>query len=299
MDASVIVTNYDTWALTERCVAGVNRHFSAGVREILVVDDGSSTPRPADLPANVRVIQNPRNLGYAASVNAGVAEARGDLVLLLDSDACPVMDLMDPLLRAFSAEPKLGAVAMQTVAEDGSPTQSSMDVPDAMTFLLGPRLDPYYIKLRNAVSEPLVVLFSCALAVRRSAFEELGGFDTGFDFLDADLDFSMRLSEAGWETRLDRSLLAIHEGGGSPQSQSKRVLRCYRNRWRLLEKHRALPAPTALKTVLALRHMAEAETLLMLIGVTRGERRELYREKLRMRWKLFRTVWGGYRDAVL
>ena len=46
-----------------------------------------------------------------------------------------------------------------------------------------------------------------------------------------------------------------------------------------------------MKTILALRHVAEAETLLLLIGLTRGERRELYREKLRMRWKLFRTVW--------
>jgi GT2 family glycosyltransferase len=299
VDASVIITNYDTWPLTLRCVEGVNRHCRSGVREILVVDDGSSTPAPSELPANVRVLQNPKNLGYAASVNVGVTAATGDFVLLLDSDACPVMDVIEPLARAFTAEPKLGAVALQTVAEDGSPTQSSQDVPDAMTFLLGPRLDPFYLKVRSVLSEPQRVLYSCALAVRRSAFSELGGFDTGFEFLDADLDFSMRLSEAGWETRLDPSLLAIHEGGGSPQSQSKRVLRCYRNRWRLLEKHGALPAPIALKTVLALRHVAEAEALLFLIGLTHGERRELYREKLRMRWKLFQTVWGGYRDAVL
>ena len=135
-----------------------------------------------------------------------MAAARGDYVLLLDSDACPLMDLTEPLGRAFGAEPKLGAVAMQTVAEDGSPTQSSMDVPDALTFLLGPRLDRHWLRLRGTFSQPLVVLFSCALAVRRSAFEQLGGFDTGFDFLDADLDFSMRLSAAGWQTRLDKSL---------------------------------------------------------------------------------------------
>lgn len=299
LDASVIVTNYDTWPLTLRCIAGVNQHCRSGVREILVVDDGSSTPVPPELPANVRVIQNPKNVGYASSVNIGVAEARGDYVLLLDSDACPIMDLTEPLGRAFAAEPKLGGVAMQTVAEDGTPTQSSMHVPDAMTFLLGPRLDPYWLKLRSTFSDPLLVLFSCALAVRKSAFDQIGGFDTGFDFLDADLDFSMRLSAAGWETRLDKSLLAIHEGGGSPQSQSKRVLRCYRNRFRLLEKHGALGSPAALKTIMALRHVAEAETLLVLIGLTSGERRELYREKLRMRWKLFRTVWGGYRNAFL
>jgi GT2 family glycosyltransferase len=296
---SVVITNYDTWPLTLRCVQALERHSQGLVSEIVVVDDESRTPPPAELPASVRVVRNPRNLGYQASVNVGFRAVSGDWVLLLDSDACPLIDVVEPLSRAFTADPKLGAVALGTVDELGRATVSAQDEPDAFGFLLGPRMEGPYMQLRRLWSGPKLVVCSCAVAVRRAAFDSVGGFDEEFDFLDADLDFSMRLSRAGWETRLDRSLTRFHKGSGSPQTQSKRVYRCYRNRWKLLEKHGKLGAEGLLKASLLLRHVAELETLLLLIGTSRNAAaRELYLEKLRVRRRLIRNMWSGYRDAV-
>jgi GT2 family glycosyltransferase len=296
---SAVITNYDTWPLSLRCVQALERHSKGAVSEIVIVDDGSKSAAPAELPASVRVIQNPKNLGYQASVNVGFRAVTGDWVLLLDSDAYPLMDVVEPLNRAFSAAPKLGAVSLGTVDELGRATASAQDEPDAFGFLLGPRLEGPYMSLRRLWDGPKLVVYSCALAVRRAAFESIGGFDEEFDFLDADLDFSMRLSRAGWETRLDPSLTVFHKGSGSPQTQSKRVLRCYRNRWKLLEKHRKLGATGLLKASLLARHIAEVETLLVLIGTARdAARRELYVEKLRVRRRLIESMWSGYRDAV-
>jgi GT2 family glycosyltransferase len=295
---SVVITNYNTWPITLRCLRALERHAPGRAHEILVVDDGSRDPPPPDLPGPVRVISNPRNLGYAASVNVGLQEATGDWVLLLDSDAYPAMDVIEPLSRAFAAEPKLGAVGLQTLNERGGPTECSMDVPDAIGFLLGPRLEGSYVKLRSLFVTPPRVLYSCALAVRRSAFLEIGGFDETFDFLDADLDFSLRLSLAGWECRQDRTVLAVHEGGGSPQTVTKRVLRCYRNRWKFLEKHDRLGSPATLKSLLFLRHLCEVQVLLACIGVVGAKDRAIYLEKLKTRGTLLRTLWSGYRDAV-
>jgi GT2 family glycosyltransferase len=232
---SVVITNYDTWPLTLRCVRALERHSRDRISEIVVVDDGSKAPPPEELPGSVTVVRNPRNLGYQASVNVGFRAVSGELVLLLDSDAFPLMDVVEPLVRAFAADPKLGAVSLGTVDELGRATQSAQDEPDALGFLLGPRLEGPYMSLRRLWSGPKLVVYSCALAVRRAAFESIRGFDEEFDFLDADLDFSMRLSRAGWETRLEPSLTVFHKGSGSPQTQSKRVLRCYRNRWKLTE----------------------------------------------------------------
>jgi GT2 family glycosyltransferase len=298
VSSSVVITNYNTWPITLRCLRALERHAGGRADEVLVVDDASRDPAPRDLPGPVRVIANPHNLGYAASVNVGLREAKGDWVLLLDSDAYPAMDVIEPLSRAFAAEPKLGAVGLQTVNEHGQPTECSMDVPDAMGFLLGPRLEGTYVKLRSLFVTPPRVLYSCALAVRRSAFLEIGGFDEGFDFLDADLDFSLRLSLAGWECRSDRTIVAVHEGGGSPQTVTKRVLRCYRNRWRFLEKHGRLGSPWALKTLLLARHLCEVQVLLAVIGTLGADDRAIYLEKLKTRGTLLRTLWSGYRDAI-
>jgi GT2 family glycosyltransferase len=295
---SAVITNHDTWPLTVRCVKALEKHSSGRLFEIVVVDDASNTQAPPDLPPSARVVYNGKNLGYQASVNVGFRAVSGDWVLLLDSDAYPLMDVVEPLTRAFAAEPELGAVALATVDELGRGTQSAQAEPRTLGFVLGPRLEGAYMTLLELVSEPKLVVYSCALAVRRSAFDAVRGFDEEFDFLDADIDFSLRLSDAGFRVMLHQSLVAFHRGSGSPQTQSKRVLRCYRNRWRLLEKHRKLGSPAALKVLLALRHVAEIGTLRVLLGVTEpGARRDLYAEKLRVRHKLSRAVWKGYRDA--
>jgi GT2 family glycosyltransferase len=296
--ASVVITNYETWPATLTCLQALERYSADSIHEIVVVDDASKSPAHAKLPGPVRVVRNEVNRGYVASVNVGFGEVSGDWVLLLDSDACPHMDVVDPISRAFATEPELGAIALQTVDEQGRPTASSYDEPDALALLIGPRFDGIYTSLRCLVTDPPRVLASCALAVRRQAFDDVGGFDEAFDFLDADFDFSMRVSRAGWQTHVEPSVVAFHAGSGSPQTLSRRVLRCYENRWRLLEKHGKLPFPTALKAALALRHVTEALTLLGVIGTSSGERRAFYREKLRVRRRLLETVWSGYRHAT-
>lgn len=298
MKTSVVITNYETWPATLTCLEALQRHSRRAIHEIVVVDDATRSAPPSKLPEGVRVVRNEVNRGYVASVNIGFSATSGDWVLLLDSDACPRMEVVEPLSRAFAAEPKLGAAALQTVDSDGRPTASSYEEPDALDLVLGPRLDGIYVKLKNFVADPPRVLASCALAVRRAAFDAIGGFDEAFDFLDADFDFSMRLSRAGWLTVVDESLVAFHAGSGSPQTLSRRVLRHHENRWRLLEKHGKLGFPAGVKGALALRHLCEAQTLLLAIGATRGERRAFFREKLRVRGRLLKTVWSGYRDAT-
>ena len=99
--------------------------------------------------------------------------------------------------------------------------------------------------------------YFCAVALRRAAFLNVGGFDEGFDWLDADLDMSLRLHEAGWQLQTDPSLKACHRGGGSFQTTAQRVFRFHRNRWRLLTKHRRIRHPALLKLGLAARHGLE------------------------------------------
>ncbi|MFM6370440.1 MAG: hypothetical protein ACKPGN_19785, partial [Dolichospermum sp.] len=63
-------------------------------------------------------------------------ELQEDIVILLDSDAYPLMDLTEAISQAFSNNHKLGAVGFQLVDEKGKPTGSHEKVPTAIELLL-------------------------------------------------------------------------------------------------------------------------------------------------------------------
>jgi hypothetical protein len=87
----------------------------------------------------------------------------------------------------------------------------------------------------------------------------------------------------------------FHEGGGSPQSTAKRVLRHHANRWKLLEKHGSLTTPSLIKPILAARHTAELFLLSIAWLSSNRPQRAIKNERIRCRLALLRLVWTGYR----
>jgi GT2 family glycosyltransferase len=289
---TVLVTNYNTGDLTCRCVDAVARLTGDRRPQVVVVDDASTEPVQARLPAWVDYVRNDTNQGYVRSVNIGVGRARGDIVLLLDSDAEPLTDVFTPIDEAFRSRPRLGALGFKLVDRRGALTGATQPEPTALGLALGQQGEARLIGLAPWLFGQAMTIHSCAIAFRRSAFEALGGFDVGFDFLDADTDFSMRLRRAGWELAIADRGEILHEGSGSPQTTSRRVLRHHANRWRLLEKHDRLRSPLLLKSVLAARHLAE---LIWLNGPARWSMpADVRSDKLSARRQLLGTVWRRY-----
>jgi GT2 family glycosyltransferase len=293
LSTAALITNYNTWLLTNRCVMELLNWSSKSLSEILIVDDASEQAQPDNLSDKVRVVQNSQNQGYVASINIGFRQLHEDVILIFDSDAYPLMDLSEPISQAFADNPKLGALGFQLVDEHGQSTGSSQSEPSAIGLLLGQKLEALYNTLFKPNQSQSICLYSCAIAVRRIAFEEIGGFDEGFDFLDADIDFSIRLREAGWQIQVDSNLLAFHKGGGSFQTTSKRVLRYHRNRWRLLANHGYLSQEWLFKFGLATRHTLEY-SLLRIIGKQLILEPTTLEDKLHSRRQLLRGVWSGY-----
>ncbi len=269
----VVVTNYQTWDLTRRCVEAVARLGGAG--DVVVVDDASPAPPPPAVAAHARVLVNAANQGLCRSLNRGIRECATDVVVLFDSDAYPLVEFAAPLRAAFAADPRLAVVGFATVGAGGRPTGSWEDEPGVLGFVLGPRLDALRRRLRPRRSPPdRLSVFTCAMAVRRDAFLAIGGFDEAFDWLDLDHDLSMRLRRAGYRLAVRSDLVAFHEGGGAPQATGERVLRAYKNRWRLLRKHGKIRRPALVGALVRLRLRGEW-LLLRLAGAVLRTRPEL------------------------
>src|SRR5579862_3225664 len=87
--------------------------------DLLVVGNGADPP---PLPAGVRTLRLPENVGVAGGRNAGVAACAGDVVLFLDDDGWyPDSGLGEGVAARFAADPRLAVLSFRVVDPDGGP----------------------------------------------------------------------------------------------------------------------------------------------------------------------------------
>lgn len=284
---SVVITNYKTWDLTVKSLAAIARHPIIG--EIIIVDDFSNEEIPREVTTNpiVKVIINSTNLGYARSVNLGIQRSSSAYILLLDSDAYPLENI-HLIEDDFNANPLLGIIALKLVDSGGKGTGRFEPEVNKWSLILGQQL---YGKLGAFIQNKTdkINVFSCGMAIRRTVFEEVNGFDIAFDFLDADHDFSMKVNRSNYKIAVNNNVIVYHVGGGSPQLTSKRVIRFYKSRFKLLRKHNLLSYPVIIKTLVVTRNLIEF-TFLLLFGWLRYDLRT-FKDKLYSRFVLITNIY--------
>ncbi len=162
--------------------------------ELLVVDNGSLSLPSLPLPAGARVLRPGRNLGFAGGANAGAAEAQGEILLILNPDVIPEPGALERLLEGFAAHPEAAGLAPRLAGPEGEP-QSAWQLrrlPSAWQCLLHTLPLPDFSRRiqEPAAGAPVEQPAAAALALRKAALAQVGGFDAGFHpawFEDVDL----------------------------------------------------------------------------------------------------------------
>jgi GT2 family glycosyltransferase len=288
----VVITNCDTWSLTLRCLDWL-APFRASLSDVVVVDDASAAPGPEALPHGVRLLRNLERQGYGRALDRGIRDLDADVAVIFDSDAYPLRDFTGEVRDLFAADPRFAIAGFRTVDGEGRPTGSHEVEPGVAGLVLGQRLNALWSRFVRRGRSP-VCIFSCAMTLSKRAFDALGGFDQGFDFLDLDTDLSMRAHRAGWQVVHVPALVAFHVGSGSPQKTDHRVLRFYRNRWRLLRKFGKVRHP-GLVRALILGRLGVERLALRLAGPLLVRDPEALRDKLAGRRRLLEHVRREFR----
>jgi GT2 family glycosyltransferase len=202
VDLSVVIPNWNGGQALLECVGAVcaDLERSGLSYEVIVVDDastdGSAQAAGAQCP-EMRIVLNPRNCGFAFTVNTGIRRSSGDYVLLLNNDATPEPGAMRRVWTYLRDHPAAGAAGCRIVGREGGLERSCRDFPSlgnlVLRRVLGGGTDAWPHDSNRYVDWIHMVF----LMISRDALRAVGNLDERFFMYGEDTDFGWRLKRAG------------------------------------------------------------------------------------------------------
>ncbi len=212
MRISIIIPNYNGEELLRKnlpAIFSAVQYYESKNKdkvEIIVIDDASSDQSLNFLRSqSVVLVENKKNIGFAMSVNKAVEHAKGEIIILLNSDVSPQKDFLLPLLVCFKDENVFAVGCMDKSIENGK------------TILRGRGLGKwqkgFLVHSRGEVNKSNTLWVSGGSgAFRKSIWEKLEGFNPlYYPFYWEDIDISYRGLKAGYTILFEPKSIVIHE----------------------------------------------------------------------------------------
>jgi len=297
--AAVVIPSWNSRDLLPHCLGSL-REQGAEV-ELLVVDNGSRDGSVQYLESEgVEHVALPRNAGFAAAVNLGVARTDSPAVMVLNADTRLEPRCVGRLLDALQGDGSLGG-AQPRILQD----EAGGDVGSARLYSVGQALTVDGRAVERGAGEPqrsewlapreVFGVCGAACLLRRELLAELGGYDESYFSFYEDVDLNVRARIAGWRFGYVPDAVVWHVGNASwsegfarPAAENARLVA--RNRLATQVKFmplRAVPRIAAIEAGSLLRAVRErrfAATLRGKLSVLRrlpsliSERRRLRRD---------------------
>lgn len=198
--AAVVTCNYNRFFLTFECIKSLEKLTYPNF-DIIVVDNGStddSTDKLKKTFPYLILIRNRKNLGLSEVLNMGISEAikkGAEYVFLVDNDTKDFSEnYLEEVIRVFEKDKRIGLVGTRNLDYNGNKVWWG----------------EVHEKLGVVRNTP-----DCGYIVRSQPFKEIGMFDENFFFGFEDLDFIVRLREAGYKTAFVSSVKFAHMAGGT------------------------------------------------------------------------------------
>ena len=281
MRVSVLIVGYRNLRHLDACIGGAIRSLEGVDGEILFIDcsnDGSEAFVRGRFPG-VRVLPFAGNLGFGRGNNHLAREARGEYLLLLNPDTIPRADELARLVALADAHPRAGACGGRCVFPSGQPDlgshQPMLDVRGMVLAALGlAKLRSGALPLDARAPQRVAVISGAFMLVRRTLWEQLGGFDELFFMYTEEVDLCRRIADTGHELWADPSIVMIHDAGSGDPDNPKKRLQLLRGNATFFRKHYApFAASVGCMAMLANEaiRLAYARTLLRVLNPARAK----------------------------
>jgi N-acetylglucosaminyl-diphospho-decaprenol L-rhamnosyltransferase len=263
MSIAVVIVSHNTREHLRACLLSAQPESPA---ETVVVDnasgDGSAEMVETEFPA-VKLIRG-GNDGFGAGANLGVQATQHPYVLLLNSDTRVQPGALSALERYLDSRPRVGLAGPRLLNPDGTLQPSIYPSPGPVAELmrwtslarLGERVPllrrAYLLDHLHDRETEAGWLVGAALALRRTAFDAIGGFDTSYFMYSEEVDLAYRMQLAGWSVRFTPAAEVTHFGGASTLAyRAAMMARLYTSMTHFYRKHYGARAQAMLRVILS------------------------------------------------
>lgn len=253
MKLSIVIICWNDWKVIENCLRSIYERTHRVEFEVLVSDNGSTDGSVEKIRAQfpqVRIVENRANLGFAKGNNAGIREARGEYILILNPDTIIHDGSLDRWMQFAESHPEAGAFGCRVQNPDGTYQESARPFPTVRRSLIAALyLRPLaylgsafatdtYPGWKGDTERTVDWQSGCCVMFRGELLKRLGGFDERFFYHFEEVDLCYRVWEAGYPIYFTPEASITHLGGQSVGRFPLRfALETSRNRYRYFYKH--------------------------------------------------------------
>jgi len=241
VDLSIIIVNWNTSELLQQCLNSIHESDSHLSMEIIVIDNASTDESVEiirkEFPSII-LIANQKNLGFASANNQGLSIAKGQYVLLLNSDTIITAGVLDVLLDVANSHPEVGVIGPQLLNMDKSVQESWSSFPSFTSELLGRNFRNRTPIENVAQAFDVDWVGGACILVRAKTINEVGKLDPEYFFYSEEMDWCFRIKQKNWKVWYLAAGQIYHLGGGSSDRASlKQLVLLYRSKLLYFKKH--------------------------------------------------------------
>ena len=253
MKLSIVIICWNDWKVIENCLSSIFSGTKETEFEVIVSDNGSTDGSVERIRAQfpkVRIVENRANLGFSKGNNAGIREASGDYVLILNPDTIIHEGSLDRWIKFADQHPEAGAFGCKVLNPDGTFQGTARPFPTirrALISAFGLRplgllgrafLSDKYVGWNGESERDIDWQSGCCVLLRGDLLKQLGGFDEQFFYHFEEVDLCHRVWASGKSIRYTPDATITHLGGQSVGRFPVRfALETNRNCYRYFYKH--------------------------------------------------------------
>ncbi len=244
---AVVILNWNGRHFLEQFLPSVVQSTYTNL-EIVVADNGS-TDDSLDFVKksypNIKLVVNDQNYGFAGGYNVSLAHVEADYYVLLNSDVEVEAGWIEPVIKYFQADarigacqPKLRAYHQKTHFEYAGAAGGYIDL-FGYAFCKGRFFDICEAD-EGQYEEPASIFWAtgAAMFIKADLFHQAGGFDADFFAHMEEIDLCWRMKRAGYLLYYCPESIVYHVGGGTlPQGNPRKTYLNFRNNLTMLFKN--------------------------------------------------------------
>jgi GT2 family glycosyltransferase len=240
-ELTALIVNYNAGPELREALQSIADEMAGRSWEAVVVDNASSDGSSDvvnEFAPYARAEKNTANVGFGRGINQGARGSSAPVMLIMNPDCRLEPGALATMRAELDARRQCAIVGPRVLDPDGTEQGSARGDPDMLTGLFGRTGPLRHLLPSAAVSRRNVVngsrdsatvdwVSGACMLVRRSAFDEVGGFDARYFLYWEDADLCRRLRARGYEIRYVPAATAVHHVGHSSKTARAASIRAF------------------------------------------------------------------------